>query len=88
MCIPGNAAQRRIRVVEQVLGELLLLKFVVSPPPGEMPAAIPQPRQVLPSSSILETRHDYYARVKANPIALTVKAADLTDTLTPHDCSC
>ena len=30
-----------------------------------------------------EADSDYYARVKANPIALTVKAADLTDNTDP-----
>lgn len=30
-----------------------------------------------------EPRDDYYARVKANPIALTVKAADLADNTDP-----
>ena len=31
-----------------------------------------------------ETRSDYYARVKANPMALTVKAADLDDNTDPE----
>lgn len=30
-----------------------------------------------------ETKRDYYARVKANPIALTVKTADLADNTDP-----